>query len=417
MSEQKINPYQNVQKQIEKAATILNLKDEALQAIKAIKKIIQINIPLKMDNGETKFFSGYRVQHNDARGPFKGGIRYHMEVDLDDVKTLATLMSLKCATVDIPYGGGKGGIAVDVKSLSKNELEKLSRNFIRALYKDIGPAVDIPAPDVYTTPEIMGWMMDEYSQVTGKYSPAIITGKPIEAGGSQGRSYSTAQGGIYILDRVIEKMGKNKADVQIAIQGFGNAGANAAKILHNMNYKIVAVSDSKSAIYNPSGFDPNEIIDIKKEKGTVADFSGEKQEISNAELLELDVDVLIPAALENQITEDNADRIKAEVILELANGPTTPEADEILFDKKINLIPDILANAGGVTVSYFEWIQNLQNYYWSEEEVISRLEPIMVNAYEAVDKMASKKNIDNRTAAQVVAVQRIYKAMEARGMI
>jgi glutamate dehydrogenase len=421
-----INPYESSVKQIRKAASYLNLDETTIIALSTPKRIIEIDIPVTMDDGSVKHFKGYRVQHNDARGPHKGGIRYHWDVDLNEVKALASWMTWKCATVGIPFGGGKGGIIVNPKELSLAELERLSRGFIRALARNIGPYQDIPAPDVYTNPQIMGWMMDEYSTLKGEYRPAVITGKPREIGGSEGRRFSTALGGVFVLEELVKKMGKKREDLTVAIQGFGNAGSFMARFLHDRGYKIVAASDSKGAIYNEKGFNPHELFTCKVEKGHIGHcyFLGSLQdanikstEITNEELLELDVDILIPAALENVITEENAKNIKAKIIVELANGPTTPEADEILSKNGVTIIPDILANAGGVTVSYFEWVQNIHHYYWTEEDVNAKLEAIMVRSFNEVYFMAEKNKVDLRTGAYILALDRVVRAMRARGQI
>jgi len=324
-------------------------------------------------------------------------------------------MTMKCSAVGIPLGGGKGGIIVNPKELSVGELERLSRAYIRALYQHIGPVQDVPAPDVYTTPQIMGWMLDEYEKCVGHHAPGVITGKPLSVGGSQGRGFATAQGGVYVVEEAMRKLGKNPSDTTVAVQGFGNAGSFMAKILSDLGYKIVAVSDSKGGIKSASALDLVALEKHKETTGAVAGFTG-TENITNEQLLELEVDVLVPAALENQITADNAPRIKAKIVAELANGPTTPEADEILFKNGVLLIPDILTNAGGVTVSYFEQVQNAMNYYWTESEVLAKLKPIMVDSFNAIWAMKEKHNIDMRTAAFVVAVARVAQAMKDRGL-
>jgi len=406
------NPYSNALKQVKKAFDILKLDKSMIELLSQPKQTVTVSFPVKMDNGKIKVFKGYRVQHNDARGPTKGGIRFHPDVNINEVKALAMWMTWKCAVVNIPYGGAKGGVIVDVKMLSKKELERLSRAFIRAVYKFIGPCHDIPAPDVYTNPEIMGWMVDEYSKIVGEFSPAVITGKPIPLGGSEGRIYSTSLGGIYILKEAIKNI--DLKNPTIAIQGFGNVGSFAAKILYEQGFKVVAVSDSKGGIYNPNGLNIKKIFEIKKESGSVINYKDRKQ-VTNKEILELDADILIPAALENQITEKNADKVKAKLIIELANGPTTPEADKILEKKDILVVPDILANSGGVTVSYFEWVQNLQKTCWTEDYINKELEKIMVKAFEHVYKTKEKYKTDMRTAALVLAVERVVKAIKEKG--
>ncbi len=414
-------------KQLEKAAKALSLDENALELLKRPQRTHEVAIPVKMDNGKIKNFRGYRVQYNNARGPYKGGIRFHPQVDLSEVSALAFWMALKCAVVGIPFGGAKGGIEVNPKELSLREIEELSRGYVRALFLELGPKIDIPAPDVYTNPQIMGWMMDEYSRMRGYTSPGAFTGKPVETGGIIGRDTATADGGLIALEKVREKLGTDAKDMRIAIQGFGNAGYNFALRAHKAGYTIIALSDSRGGIKakNGKGLDPDVVMENKKEKGLIDGMycvgsvcDGENYApISNDALLEIECDVLVPAALENQITKENADRIQAKVILELANGPTTPEADEILFKKGTVVIPDILANAGGVTVSYFEWLQNLQNDVWSREEVHKRLHSIMGTAFDAVWEAKMKYDTDMRTGAFILAIERIVSAMRGRGWI
>lgn len=408
-----MDPFQNYLKKLEKAKNTIKFNETIYEILKCPQKIIEINIPVEMDSGETKIFTGYRVQYNNFRGPYKGGIRYHHNVDMAEVKALAAWMAMKCAVVNIPMGGGKGGIIVNPKELSKNELEKLSRGYIKAMHPSLGPFIDVPAPDVYTTPEIMAWMVDEYMKHTGHnyQNLAVITGKPLDKGGSLGRDKSTAKGGYYVLIDALETYSiKNP---RIAIQGFGNAGSVMAELLGD-KYLVVAISDSKGAIYKKDGINIKELLKHKEKTGTVQNFTG-SENITNEELLELEVDVLIPAALENQITEKNADNINAKLVLELANGPTTPEADEILFKKGIPVVPDILSNAGGVTVSYFEWLQNLENKYWTLVEVNNKLEKIMRESFNAVYTAANKYSVDLRTAAYINALQRIETAYNELG--
>lgn len=407
------NPFENALKQLQNAASILKIDTSIHEELKSPKRVLMVSIPVKMDSGETKVFTGFRSQYNDALGPFKGGIRYHWNVSLDEVKALSFWMTMKCAVVGIPLGGGKGGIIVNPKELSEGELERLSRGYIQAIYKYIGPTQDVPAPDVYTTPQIMGWMLDEYEKLVGEHAPGVITGKPLALGGSAGRGFSTAQGGVYVLQEAVKKMGWNPREVSVAIQGFGNAGSFMAKILYSLGYKIVAASDSKGGVKNLNGLDVEKLDQHKEKTGSVMGFEG-SETISNEELLEMDVHVIIPAALENVITAENAERVKAKMIVELANGPVTPEADEILHKNGILFVPDILSNAGGVTVSYFEQVQNAMNYYWTEQEVLEKLEKIMVNAFHEVWETKEKFNIDMRTAAFVRAVERVAGAMKAR---
>ena len=415
------NPFTNATKQLENAAGFLDLDKNILEILKNPKRVLEVSIPVEMDSGEIKVFKGFRSQYNDALGPFKGGIRFHPKVNLSEVKALSAWMTWKCAVVNIPLGGGKGGIIVDPKKLSNKEIEKLSRGYIQAMKDFIGPEKDIPAPDVYTAPQIMAWMMDEFSKIKGYSIPGVVTGKPIEIGGARGRKFSTAQGGIYVLEKAVRKLEMNSEKTTVAIQGFGNAGSFMAKILSALGYRIVAVSDSKGGIVmnyesrimnqdsKNKGLDIKKVIKFKKEKGSVIGFPKTKT-ITNEQLLKLDVDILIPAALENVITEKNAGQIKAKLIVELANGPITPEADIKLEKKGIIIVPDILANAGGVIVSYFEWVQNLQNYYWTEKENISKLKTIIEKSFDEVWDKKECLNISMRLAAYVVAVERVAKA-------
>lgn len=408
--------FTNAMSQLGKAAKVLNLEEGMLSLLSRPNHFHVVDLEIVMDNGEKKTFKGYRSQYNNARGPYKGGIRYHWNVSEDEVKALSFWMTMKCATVGIPLGGGKGGIIVNPKELSKGELERLSRAYIRAIYQHIGPDKDVPAPDVYTTPQIMGWMLDEYEKCVGHHAPGVITGKPLSIGGSAGRGFATAQGGVYVVEEAMKKLGKKASETTVAIQGFGNAGAHMANILSELGYKIIAVSDSKGAIktINDEPLVIKKLAEYKEKNGSVIGFENTIT-ITNEQLLEVEVDVLVPAALENQITADNAVRIHAKVVAELANGPTTPEADEILFHNGVLVIPDILTNAGGVTVSYFEQVQNAMNYYWTEEEVLAKLKPIMVAAFNELWATKEKHNIDMRTAAFVVAVGRVAQAMKDRG--
>lgn len=411
------NPFQIAQQQLDAAAHRLNLDPGIHAILREPKRVLEVNFPVKMDDGSVKVFRGFRSQHSDAVGPSKGGIRFHPQVTVDEVKALSMWMTFKCGVVGLPYGGGKGGVVVDPKTLSQAELERLSRAYFAAIAQLVGPQTDIPAPDVYTNSRIMAWMMDEYNKChSGVNYPGVITGKPIILGGSLGRNEATARGCLFVVREALKKLGINFAGATVAVQGFGNAGSIAASLLAAEGAKIVAVSDSKGGISSTQGIDPRAILDHKKQTGSVADFPGSRK-IDNAGLLEVDCDILIPAALENQITEENAERIKARIIAEAANGPTTPEADKILQHRGIMVIPDILANAGGVVVSYFEWVQNLMNFYWTEEEVNSRLEQKMTVAFAATYEMSQKHQVNMRTGAYMVSVARVAEAIKARGWV
>ena len=411
----KANPFQNALRQLDKAAQAINLNKDVLSILKTPVRTLQISIPVVMDDGKVKVFNGYRVQHNDSRGPTKGGIRYHPQADINEVKALAMLMTWKCSLMDIPYGGAKGGIIVDPRKLSHGELERLTRGYVRGLNGFIGPNRDIPAPDVYTNPQIMAWIMDEASRMTGYNVPGVVTGKPVEIGGSRGRQYATAQGGIYVLQEVCGLKGvKCDRSSRVIIQGFGNAGSYVAKMLHDLHFKIVGLSDSQGAIYDPKGFDPRKVEAYKDETKSVVGYAGSKK-LTNKKLLEQACDILIPAALDNQITSQNANRIKAKIILELANGAITPEADDKLNKKKVLVIPDTLSNAGGVTVSYFEWVQNMQQFYWEEEEVLERLKKIMCRAFKQTYETAELHKVDLRMGAYILAVSRVAEAIKLRG--
>jgi len=386
---------------------------EDLRILEAPKRTLVVNFPVKFKDGSTRVINGYRVQYNDARGPTKGGLRFHPQVDLDEVKALALWMALKTAVVDVPYGGAKGGITINPKETAVEDLEKVSRGFIQQIHNFVGPDKDIPAPDVYTNAQTMAWMLDEFEKIKGVKAPGMITGKPIELGGSLGRDIATSLGGAYVLKEMARIYDLGLAPT-VAIQGFGNAGMNMAKILSDWGYKIVAVSDSKGGVYDAAGLDVKKLIDVKTKTRTVTDYAGAKP-VSNEELLLLKVDVLVPAALENQITEKNAADIKAKVIIELANGPVTHDADKILHKNDVVVAPDILANAGGVTVSYFEWVQNLQGYYWTKEDVFRKLEVKMVDAFNRIHELVKLHDIDHRTAAYIVAINRIIDAEKKRG--
>lgn len=415
-SQEELNPYEIVQTQIEAAAEILQLDRNIVEILKKPLRVLSVNFPVKMDDGTIRVFEGFRSQHNDAIGPTKGGIRFHPDVTIDEVKALSMWMSFKCGVVNLPYGGGKGGVICDPRTLSKGELERVSRGFIEAISAVIGPEKDIPAPDVYTNAQIMGWMMDTFSRLKGSFSPGVITGKPLILGGSKGRNEATARGCLFTIEEALKDAGIDINGATVAIQGFGNAGRIAADLLAEKGCKIVAVSDSKGALYNPEGLDL-ELVKTLKDTATILDYDVSYHMVNPSKLLELDVDILVPAALENVITAQNADNIKAKIIAEAANGPTTPAADKILFEKGIVVIPDILANAGGVTVSYFEWVQNLMNFYWSEEEVNSRLQQVMVQAYQKVSALAKEYHVNLRTAAYMISMKRISEAMKARGWV
>ena len=413
-----LNPFKIAQAQLAEAAEKLGLDDATHEFLRWPRREYRFTLPIRMDDGKTKVFHGYRVQYNSARGPTKGGLRWHPDETIDTVRALAAWMTWKCAVVDIPLGGGKGGVTCNPKEMSEGEKERLARAYIRAVGSELGVHRDVPAPDVYTNPQIMAWMMDEYEAMHGHSHPGMITGKPIPLGGSQGRGDATARGGVYIVREALATMNVDPKSTSYAIQGFGNAGQFAATLHAEIlgGGKLIAVSDSRGGIINKQGLDPQRVIHHKLETGRVADFPG-SEPISNEELLELDVDVLYPAALENAITGDNADRIKAKMICELANGPTTPEADTILHKKGVFLLPDLLANAGGVTVSYFEQVQNTYNYYWSLEDVQSQLDRKMTDAFNAVYAMQQKEKVHMRLAAYLVAVARVAEACKLRGWV
>ncbi|MFH1253626.1 MAG: Glu/Leu/Phe/Val dehydrogenase [Candidatus Uhrbacteria bacterium] len=405
------NPFENALAQLDRAASLQTFNADFLQRLRQPNREIQISIPVKMDNGELRIFTGYRVQHNNARGPYKGGIRYHPETNIDEVRALAFWMAMKCAVVGIPMGGGKGGITVDPKTLSVGELERLTRGWAKAMADVIGPEKDVPAPDVNTSPREMDWIVDEFKKTTNHPHPlAVITGKTIEAGGSLGRGTATGDGGYFVFEGLRERLNISKDSCRVVVQGFGNAGHQMAELFFQNGYKVVGLSDSRGGIYNPAGLDVGAVDEHKKNSGTVQNFSG-AQNITNAELLELDCEVLVPAALENQITDINAPRIKAKAVIEVANGPTIPEADVILNSRGIPVVPDILANAGGVTVSYFEWEQNMREEKWTEDQVREKLQNTMQAALDAVWNKKVALNCTVREAAFVVAMERIEKAM------
>jgi len=412
-----LNPFAIAQAQLDEAAEVLQLDPATHEMLRWPLRELHVTLPVKMDDGTTQVFRGFRVQYNDARGPTKGGIRYHPDETIDTVRALAAWMTWKCAMVDIPLGGGKGGIICNPRQLSQGELERLSRAYIRQVGRLIGLEKDVPAPDVYTNPQIMAWMMDEFSFLQGYNEFGVITGKPIPLGGSAGRGDATARGGIYTLREAGKALGIELNGATTAIQGYGNAGSFAHKLGEELlGLKVTAVSDSRGGIVNPDGLDYESVFAFKQQNGTVLGYPG-TTEITNPELLELDVDVLIPAALESVITQSNAGNIKAKISVELANGPTTPEADQILFENGVYVIPDFLANAGGVTVSYFEMVQNTYNYYWEESDVHERLDRKMTAAFHSMHNTAKKLNLHNRLAAYVVSVERVAEVMRLRGWV
>lgn len=412
------NPFTIAQMQLDKAAAKLQLDPAVHQVLREPLRELHVSLPVKMDDGTVKVFKGFRVQYNDARGPNKGGIRFHPDETIDTVRALAAWMTWKCAVVDIPLGGGKGGVVCNPKTMSAAELERLSRAYIDQVGRILGPEKDVPAPDVYTTPQIMAWMMDEYSKITGYNSPGVITGKPVAIGGSEGRGDATARGGVYTIREAARHLGIDLTRATVAIQGFGNAGQYAATLCSELlGCKIVAVSDTNGGIYCPEGMDAQAVVGHKLTAGSVVSSCPNGQLITNEELLELDVDVLIPAALENVITRENAGRIRAKIVCELANGPTTPCADDILYANNVFVIPDFLANAGGVTVSYFEWVQNVTGLYWEESEIHAKLEKKMVKAFADVLAVSLDYKTDMRTAAYMVGIQRVAEAMKLRGWV
>lgn len=414
-----MNIFEGALERLKKAAEEINFNPKVLEVLSNPQRVIEVNLPLIKDSGELKMVKGYRVQYNNFLGPYKGGLRYHQDVDMNEVKSLAFWMMIKNALIGVPFGGGKGGLEIDPKNLSAKELEILTREFAKALAADVGPNMDVPAPDVNTNAKIMDWFEDEYSKIKGDKSKAVVTGKSLGNGGSEGREEATGLGGVIILEELIKKMGM-KTPITVAVQGFGNVGSNIARILYQRGFKVISVSDVKGAIYDSkeSGFNIDLVKECRLEKGflagcycigSVCDLAKKYEEgvISNEQLLELEVDVLIPAALENVITEKNAKKLKAKIVLEMANGPTSLEADEILNKKGIVVVPDVLANSGGVTVSYFEWYQNMHEEKWSKEKVNSKLEEKMVSAFEEVWQISKEKKVNLRLAAYIVALQRL----------
>lgn len=412
------NPFENYLENLALAGKALGLTTTELDRMKTPDRIIEQDLIIETEKGQ-QTFPAYRVQWNNARGPYKGGIRFHPAADLDEVKSLAALMAVKCSVVGIPLGGAKGGVTIDPKKYSAKDLEKVARAWAQAMAGSIGVHKDIPAPDVYTNGQTMAHILDEYEKIVGHEEFGVITGKPLELGGSLGRNIATAQGGVYVLQELVKDLGFKIEDLRVAVQGFGNAGYTAASILHKMGATIVAVTDSSGGQYSETGLDPEELNRWKEEnKKGLNEFTKEGfKSISNAELLEIECDVLIPAALDNQLTASNAASVKAKIILELANGPTTPEADKIFYEKGVTLVPDVLANAGGVTVSYFEWVQNRSGDKWTEAVVLEKLHTIMIESYRAVYALSKEKGIDMRLSAFSVGVKRIVDAMKLRGRI
>jgi len=410
-----LNLFTSTQDVIQDALNKLGYDEAMFELLKEPMRMMEVRIPVRMDDGKVKVFTGYRAQHNDAVGPTKGGIRFHPDVTIDEVKALSIWMTLKAGIVDLPYGGGKGGIICDPRQMSMGELERLSRGYVRALSQIMGPTKDIPAPDVFTNSQIMAWMMDEYSHIDEFNSPGFITGKPIVLGGSQGRDRATALGVTYIIEEAAKKRGIDLKGARIVIQGFGNAGSFLSKFLHDAGAKIIGISDAYGALHDPNGLDIDYLLDRRDSFGTVTTLF--ENTISNKELLELDCDILVPAAIENQITAENAHNIRANIIVEAANGPTTSEATKILFDRGVLLVPDVLASAGGVTVSYFEWVQNNQGYYWTEEEVNTKMYKKMTEAFENIYTVATTRNINMRLAAYMVGVRKTAEAARFRGWV
>ncbi len=411
----RINPFETMVASVEEAAETLAIDPHVRPLLTTPERVVEVQVRLKCDDGSVKVLTGYRVQYSSARGPYKGGIRYHQDVNLDEVKALAGWMTWKCAVADVPYGGGKGGITVNPKKLSAAENERMTRSFTRRIAPFIGPHVDVPAPDVNTNAQTMAWIMDEYERFTGQHDKAVITGKPLELGGSQGRDTATAQGGTDVLLAYLKQTKQDPKGKTVAIQGFGNAGSHMTELLTAAGITVVAVSDSQGGTYREGGLDLAAITKIKTRRGATVQEYADGKKITNAEILELPVDILIPAALENQLTGENASKVQAKLILELANGPTTPEADAIFERKGIPLIPDILANSGGVTVSYFEWAQNVAGFYWTRDEVMSKLKVKIESALAAILEQAEHYKTTIRKGAYLIAVKRVAEALQLRG--
>ena len=415
LAKENLNLFTSTQVIIKKAISYLGYSDEMYDLLKEPLRLMTVQIPVRMDNGSVKIFTGYRSQHNDAVGPTKGGVRFHPEVSEEEVKALSMWMSLKCGIANLPYGGGKGGIICDPREMSFSELERLSRGYVRAISQIVGPTKDIPAPDVFTNSQIMAWMMDEYSRIREFDSPGFITGKPLVLGGSQGRETATAQGVTICIEEAAKRKGFSLNGARVVIQGFGNAGSFLASFMHDAGAKVVAISDAYGALYDPEGLDINYLLDRRDSFGTVTKLF--KNTITNKELLELECDILVPAAIENQITRDNAHNIKAAIVVEAANGPTTMEATKILTERGILLVPDVLASSGGVTVSYFEWVQNNQGYYWTAEEVNTRLRDVITQSFNKVMESAEIHKVDTRLAAYIVGIQKMAEASRFRGWV
>ena len=413
--QEELNPFAIAMQQFDRAAEYMRLDPGLREVLRRPRRALTLSLPVKMDDGSVKVYEGFRVQHNSSRGPCKGGIRYHPGVTFDEVKALASWMTWKCAAVNIPFGGAKGGIVCDPKHLSRNELERLTRRYAYEISPLIGPDTDIPAPDVYTDSQVMAWIMDTYSMTRGHITPGVVTGKPLFLGGSLGRNEATARGCMFVIQAACKVVGIHLKGATVAVQGFGNAGSIAAELLDGRGVKIIAVSDSRGGVLNRKGLDIQALLAHKEKTGSVVEFQ-DSEPIGNEALLQLDCDIMVPAALENQITIANADRIRARIVAEAANGPTTPGADAVLHKKGVMVLPDILANAGGVTVSYFEWVQDLQELFWDENDVNRRLEKIMVRAFEDVHKTAQKYRADMRTGAYILAIDRVAMATKWRGI-
>jgi len=414
-AQSRVNVWKMAQEQLDDVARLIRLDDAVHAYLREAKRVLQVSVPVRMDEGRLQMFEGFRVQHNMSRGPGKGGIRFHPDVTLDEVKALAMWMTWKCALVNIPFGGAKGGVVCDPKAMTERELERLTRRFTSEISIIIGPEKDIPAPDVYTTPQIMAWIMDTFSMQHGYSIPGVVTGKPVSIGGSLGRDKATARGCLYVIDEAMREIGKKKSGARVAIQGFGNAGLHAADLMHAAGYRIVAVSDSRGGVANDAGLDTQRLIAYKARTSSVVGFEG-GEALDNKAVLEYDCDVLVPAALEKVITSENAPRIAAKIVAEAANGPTLPDADDILYDRGIMVLPDILANAGGVTVSYFEWVQDLQNNFWEEDDINERLRRKMVRAFADTLEAAKRHRVNMRRGAYAVAINRVAEATMSRGL-